>query len=147
MTTIPTLLDKYQRRAEKVAAQMTEIERKEAEIERRSPVSIPRIAVPDYIREVIHPILTMLAEALPEYPVHVPPVGSYCLEEGYYKIRVGLATLGGLSRPVGKDYRLYFTTLFKKRELEKIEIRTMEELIEQVKIELNKRGLLILPRD
>lgn len=140
--TIEQLLHAYFEREAKVSEQLGTIERAEAE---RMPVPRLNITVPNYVDEVIRPILRMVAEALPEYGFTVPPSKRCTLVNGLYQIRTPKVCLGGLSYPTKHDHKLYFAPLFHRKAGERQEVKTLEQLVAMLRAELNKRGLLILP--
>lgn len=141
--TIEELLHSYFQRDAKVSEQLDTIERAEAE---RQPVPRLNITVPNYADEVIRPILKMVVEALPEYGFTVPPSQQYRPVNGLYQIRTQKVCLGGLSYPTKNEHKLYFASLFHRKAGAKQEVKTMEQLIGMLRAELNKRGLLILPK-
>lgn len=140
--TIEELLRNYFLREAKVSEQLGMVEQAEAE---KRQVPMPEISVPNYAEEVIRPILTMISEALPEYDIVVPTANQCMLINELYQIRAKRVCLGGLSYPTKKDHKLYFASTFHRKAGKRQEVKTLEQLVEQVKIELNKRGLLILP--
>lgn len=67
---------------------------------------------PNYIYEVIMPIYDSLAEIMRWNPkIKIPNPESYYPVKGFYKIKVGIITVGGFSVPNGDDYSVYFTPL------------------------------------
>lgn len=141
--TIGELLNSYFQRAAKASGQLDIIERAEAE---RQSVPKLNITVPNYADEVIRPILKMVAEALPEYEISVPSSKQCKLVNGLFQIRTPKVCLGGLSYPTKDDHKLYFAPLFHRKAGEKQEVKTLEQLVGMLRAELNKRGLLILPK-
>lgn len=141
--TIGELLNSYFQRAAKASGQLDIIERAEAE---RQLVPKLNITVPNYADEVIRPILKMVAEALPEYEISVPSSKQCKLVNGLFQIRTPKVCLGGLSYPTKDDHKLYFAPLFHRKAGEKQEVKTLEQLVGMLRAELNKRGLLILPK-
>ncbi len=141
--TIEELLSSYFQRDAKVSEQLDTIERAEAE---RQPVPQLNITVPNYANEVIRPILKMVAEALPEYGFTVPPSKQCRPVNELYQIRIPKACIGGLSYPTKNDHKLYFAPLFHRKAGERQEVKTLEQLVGMLRAELNKRGLLILPK-
>ena len=141
--TIEELLSSYFQRDAKVSEQLDTIERAEAE---RHPVPQLNITVPNYANEVIRPILKMVAEALPEYGFTVPPSKQCRPVNGLFQIRTDKICLGGLSYPTKDDHKLYFAPLFHRKAGERQEVKTLEQLVKLLRAELNKRGLLILPK-
>ena len=141
--TIEELLSSYFQRDAKVSEQLDTIERAEADMQ---PVPRLPISVPNYADEVIRPILKMVAEALPEYASTVPSSKQCKLVNGLFQIRTDKACLGGLSYPTKDDHKLYFAPLFHRKAGERQEVNTLEQLVKMLRAELNKRGLLILPK-
>lgn len=141
--TIEELLNSYFQRAAKASGQLDIIERAEAE---RQPVPKLNITVPNYADEVIRPILKMVAEALPEYEISVPSSKQCKLVNGLFQIRIPKVCLGGLSYPTKDDHKLYFAPLFHRKAGERQEVKNLEQLVKMLREELNKRGLLILPK-
>ena len=141
--TIEELLNSYFQRAAKASGQLDIIERAEAE---RQLVPKLNITVPNYADEVIRPILKMVAEALPEYEISVPSSKQCKLVNGLFQIRTPKVCLGGLSYPTKDDYKLYFAPLFHRKAGERQEVKNLEQLVKMLREELNKRGLLILPK-
>ena len=141
--TIEELLNSYFQRAAKASGQLDIIERAEAE---RQPVPKLNITVPNYADEVIRPILKMVAEALPEYEISVPSSKQCKLVNGLFQLRSPKVCLGGLSYPTKDDHKLYFAPLFHRKAGERQEVKNLEQLVKMLREELNKRGLLILPK-
>ena len=141
--TIEELLNSYFQRAAKASGQLDIIERAEAE---RQPVPKLNITVPNYADEVIRPILKMVAEALPEYEISVPSSKQSKQVNGLFQIRTPKVCLGGLSYPTKDDHKLYFAPLFHRKAGERQEVKNLEQLVKMLREELNKRGLLILPK-
>lgn len=144
MATIKQFLEDYYAAIAKVDEQLSEVERQEDE--KKGLVPMPEIRVPSYAAEVIHPIFKMLSEALPEYDILVPAPQNCKLKDGIFQIRSKGTCLGGLSYPTHVDHTLYFRATTHRKLGEKQEVQTFEQLLEMVKAELNKRGLLILPK-
>lgn len=144
METIKQLLENYFEATEKVSEQLNEVERQEDE--KKGLVPMPEIRVPNYAAEVIHPIYKMLAEALPEYDILLPAPKACKLKDGIFQIRSKNICLGGLSYPTHDDHKLYFIITTHRKLGEKREVQTFGQLLDMVKAELNKRGLLILPK-
>ena len=141
--TIEELLNSYFQRAAKASGQLDIIERAEAE---RQPVPKLNITVPNYADEVIRPILKMVAEALPEYEISVPSSKQCKLVNGLFQIRTPKVCLGGLSYPTKDDHKLYFAPLFHRKAGERQEVKNLEQLVKMLREELNKWGLLVLPK-
>lgn len=107
---------------------------------------MPEINVPNYALDVIRTIYVMPDEVLPEYNILVPAPKECKLKDGIFQIRSGNTCLGGLSYPTNDDHKLYFSATTHRRTEEKQEVQTFEQLLKMIKNELNKRGLLILPK-
>lgn len=144
MATIKRLLDNYFAATETVSDQLCEVERQEDEKIRN--IRMPDIHVPNYAEQVIRPIFQMLAEALPEYSIFVPAPKTCKLKDGIFQIRSNGTCLGGLSYPTEKDHNLYFLVTTHRKVGEPQEVQTFEQLLKMVRAELNKRGLLIPPK-
>lgn len=97
---------------------------------------------PNFLKQVIFPILNALPEALPECGF-TPPSDDYAMYGEYYRIKCGVTVLGGLS--FGDNFELYFTTLFHGQSCDqKVEITTFKQLVEILRGIYNKRkGILI----
>ena len=88
-------------------------------------------AKPDYLAEVVVPILNELIRLLPEYRLN-PPDESYAMRSDYYHIHYGKLTVGGLQPD--EDYNLTFTPLGKQKPIGPcVPIRSMDELVAQVR--------------
>lgn len=144
MTTIKQLLDNYFAATAMVSEQLSEVERQEDEKIRN--IQMPHIRVPSYATEVILPIYKMLDEALSEYNMLVPNAKDCKLKNGIFQIRSKGTCLGGLIYPTDDDHKLYFIVTTHRKAVEKKEVQTFDDLLKIVKVELNKRGLLILPK-
>lgn len=92
------------------------------------------------------PILKMVAEALPEYEISVPSSKQCKLVNGHVPDTYPKVCLGGLSYPTKDDHKLYFAPLFHRKAGERQEVKNLEQLVKMLREELNKRGLLILPK-
>lgn len=144
MKTIKELLDNYFAATKTVSDQLGEIERQEDE--KVPNIQMPEIKVPNYAEDVIRPIFQMLADALPEYDIFVPAPKECKLKDGIFQIRTKGTCLGGLSYPTKENTALCFSATTKRKVGEKQEVQTFEQLLKMIRAELNKRGLLILPK-
>lgn len=82
---------------------------------------------PDFLKQVIFPILNALPEALPECGF-IPPPDDYAKYGEYYRVKSGIMVLGGFS--LGDDFELCFTTLFHGQPCSrKVEITTLNQLV------------------
>ena len=83
-------------------------------------------ARPDFLQEVILPILDRLPEALPGYGFK-PPEKGYAMYGEYYRSKCGITLLGGFS--VNEKFELFFTPLFRSRPCGKpVRVTDMEQL-------------------
>lgn len=83
-------------------------------------------ARPDFLQEVVLPVLNKLPEVLPGYGFK-PPEKGYAMYGEYYRIKCGITLLGGFS--VNEKFELFFTPLFKGRPCGKsILVTDMEQL-------------------
>lgn len=64
---------------------------------------------PNYLCEVIRPVLDALVDLMPEYGF-VKTTDKYAMFGEYYRIKAGIVLIGGFS--VDEDFRLIFTPLF-----------------------------------
>lgn len=88
-------------------------------------------APPNYLAQVIIPVLRELVRRLPDE--------SYVLRMGYFPISSGLLVFGGL-RP-DQNYNLTYTPLYKKKGVgETVTINTLDELVAYVKRDSRNRS-------
>lgn len=68
---------------------------------------------PNYLEEVLIPVYESLAEYLRKKrrKIVVPNPKTYRPIKEYYRIKIGLQTVGGFSVPDGEDFSVYFTPL------------------------------------
>lgn len=93
-----------------------------------------KLPPPSYVPEVITPVMKMLADAMPEFDVKVPNPKTYTMLKGYYRIKIGLTTIGGLSYPTAEDHKLYFTPMFHAKPIaERVEIVSISQFTEIAK--------------
>lgn len=94
-------------------------------------------ARPNFLQEVILPILNRLPDALPGYGFK-PPAKGYAMYGEYYRIKCGLTLLGGFS--VDEDFKLSFIPLFKGRPCgTPVPITDMEQLISVLLLQIKER--------
>lgn len=88
---------------------------------------------PSYLAEVILPVLHSLAKNMPGYKIKIPDPKTYFPIKGYYRVKVGITTVGGFSVPDGSDFSLYFTPMwYAKPTAERIKIDNTEVLIQLI---------------
>lgn len=92
------------------------------------------LASPSYLYEVIMPIYDSLAEMMRRNPtMKVPDPKTYQPIKEFYRIKVGLTTVGGFSVPDGEDFSIYFTPL--KHALpngERVKVEDTEQLCQLI---------------
>lgn len=68
---------------------------------------------PNYLEEVLIPVYESLAEYLRKKrrKIVIPDPKTYRPIKEYYRIKIGLQTVGGFSVPDGEDFSIYFTPL------------------------------------
>ncbi len=67
---------------------------------------------PSYLNEVIIPTFRLLAASLPEYKIKIPDPKTYHSIKGYYRVKVGVTVVGGLSVPESDDFSVFFTQMW-----------------------------------
>lgn len=93
---------------------------------------------PNYLAQVIIPVLRELILRLPECRINKPDE-SYVLRMGYFPISSGLLVFGGL-RP-DQNYNLTYTPLYKKKGVgETVTINTLDELVAYVERDSRNRS-------
>lgn len=91
------------------------------------PVEKKKLERPNFLQEVINPLLNALPEAMPGYNF-VPPPADYSMYGEYYRIKGGIILYGGLS--IGDNFELFFTPLFHGQPIgEPVEISTLNQLV------------------
>ena len=86
---------------------------------------------PNFLKEVILPILNALSDAMPGYGF-VPPPANYTMYGKYYRVKGGIILYGGFS--IGDNFELFFTPLFKGKTVgEPVEIGTLAELVKTLR--------------
>lgn len=66
---------------------------------------------PSFVKDVIIPIYVDLAEIMCKKSVKIPNPQTYRPIKGYYRIKIGVTTVGGFSVPNNGDYAIYFTPM------------------------------------
>lgn len=95
---------------------------------------------PNYLQEVVIPILKALPDAMPGYGF-LPPTDDYVMFGEYYRVKGGIILYGGFS--FGKNFELYFTPLFHGEPCgEKVMLTTLAQLIEILRDIHNQRTAL-----
>jgi len=99
------------------------------------------IPAPNFLKEVIRPILDALAGQLPEYSFS-KTTDKYMMYGEYYRIKAGIVLIGGLS--IDDDFRLMFTPLFHGKPCGKsCEVVELSQLVITLRQEFERRGIKI----
>lgn len=99
------LTDTYERKIDDFLFQV------ETKCANRGEKAITPTRSPSFVEDVIIPIYVSLAESMRGKGVKVPNPQTYLPIKGYYRIKIGLTTVGGFSVPENGDYRIYFTPM------------------------------------
>lgn len=88
---------------------------------------------PNYLLEVIIPVLRNLAENMPAYKIKIPNPQTYLPIKGYYRIKVGITTVGGFVVPEKEDFSLWFVPMrHAKPSSEKYTVMNTENLVQLI---------------
>lgn len=122
------LIDAYRQR---MAAYYKAIEQTCASRINGQKIKIP--SAPNYLLEVIIPVFRSLAENMPDYKIKIPDPQTYFPIKGYYRIKVGITTVGGFAVPEKEDFSLYFVPMrHAKPSSEKCRIINTENLVKLI---------------
>lgn len=99
------LTDNYKKRTDDLFRQI------EANCVHRKRKGITNFSTPSFVEDVIIPIYVSLAECMRRKGLKIPNPKTYLPIKGYYRIKIGLITVGGFSVPENGDYRIYFTPM------------------------------------
>ncbi len=100
---------------------------------RKQPVS------PNFLKEVIRPVLDALVELLPEYGF-TPTTDRYAMYGEYYRIKAGIVLIGGFT--IDEDFGLIFTPLFHGQPCGESQVITeMEQLVTILRHEFERREI------
>lgn len=92
---------------------------------------------PNFLAEVIRPVLDALEEQLPEYGFS-KTTDKYAMYGDYYRIKAGIVLIGGFS--VDEDFGLLFTPLFHGKPCGKGQkITDSQQLVDVLRKEFEKR--------
>lgn len=93
---------------------------------------------PNYLEEVIIPVYQSLAKYMaPQIKIKIPDPKTYHPIKDYYRIKVGVTTVGGFSVPDGEDFFIYFTPL--KHAIpsgKKVKVENTEQLAQLIHAQL-----------
>lgn len=122
------LIDAYRQR---VDAYYKAIEKTCASSINGQKMKIP--SSPCYLTEVIIPVLRSLAKNMPDYKIKIPDPKTYFPIKGYYRIKVGITTVGGFAVPEKEDFSLYFVPMqHAKPSSERYRINNSEKLVQLI---------------
>lgn len=99
------LTDAYERKIDEFLLQV------ETKCADRSEKAITPTRSPSFVEDVIIPIYVSLAEIMRRKGVKIPAPQTYRPIKNYYRIKIGLTTVGGFSVPENGDYNIYFTPM------------------------------------
>ena len=92
---------------------------------------------PNFLKEVLRPILDELPDLLPGYGFK-PTTDTYAMYGEYYRIKAGITLLGGIT--IKEDFNLVFTPLFHGQPCGKQhDINSMDDLLAALKEQLEIR--------
>lgn len=132
-TSFHKLTDAYRRRLEKFYADIDNACYSSGK--RFKANSLP----PSFIKIVIIPAIQSIAERMIGYNVIVPDPKTYSPSNNYYKVNIGVRTVGGISVPDGDDYSIYFTPLFRGKPVgDKVLVKNSGELRQLIINQLQK---------
>lgn len=88
---------------------------------------------PSYLLEVITPVLRSLAKTMPDYKIKIPDPQTYFPIKGYYRIKVGVTTVGGFPVPEKEDFSLCFVPMrHAKPSSQKYRVTNTENLVQLI---------------
>lgn len=94
----------------------------------KAPKNQKKLERPNFLKEVILPILNVLPEAMPGYNF-APPPADYTMYGEYYRVKGGIILYGGFS--ISDNFELLFTPLFHGQPSgETVEICTLTQFVE-----------------
>lgn len=135
---IQELIDAYTQRLE---AYMSELE-KRASQRIRPADKMPQS--PSYVQEVIIPVVVELAKVFKKPKVRVPDPTNYFPIKEYYRLKVGMAMLGGFSVPTDEGYDLYFTPLrYGKPVGDEVKVESIEQLRDIIADAVRKNSVIL----
>ena len=98
-----------------------------------------KVQSPNFLSEVIRPILDSLVDLIPEYGF-TKTTEKYAMYGEYYRIKAGIVLIGGFS--INDDFGLVFTPLFHGQPCgESIEVTDIEQLVITLRREFERRGV------
>ncbi len=98
-----------------------------------------KLTSPNFLKEVIRPVLDALVELLPEYGF-TPTTDKYAMYGDYYRIKAGIVLIGGFS--IDENFGLIFTPLFHGQPCgESHSISDIEQLVSILRQEFERREI------
>ncbi len=98
-----------------------------------------KLTSPNFLKEVIRPVLDALVELLPEYGF-TPTTDKYAMYGDYYRIKAGIVLIGGFS--IDENFGLIFTPLFHGQPCgESHSISDIEQLVTILRQEFERREI------
>ena len=95
------------------------------------------VETPNFLKDVIRPILDTLPDLLPEYGF-TKTTDDYAMYGEYYRIKAGIVLVGGFS--IDEDFNLYFTPLFHGKACGKShKIDSIGQLVEIIREQFERR--------
>ncbi|MFR9497344.1 MAG: hypothetical protein SNI91_02790 [Rikenellaceae bacterium] len=131
---IQELIDRYEQRLGAYIKQIEEHCSKRSNTP--SPVS------PSYLKEVLIPVFEALKKAMPRGygGVKIPNPATYYPIKEYYRIKVGLTTIGGFLVPDGNSFDLFFVPLKNANPIgERVRVESIEQLCDLIIGQFNKK--------
>lgn len=98
----------------------------------RNEKTITPTRSPSFVADVIIPIYVSLAEIMRRKGVKIPDSQTYRPIKGYYRIKIGLTTVGGFSVPENGDYNIYFTPMKSAKPIGNKQLVTNTEELKQL---------------
>lgn len=128
------LTDAYSRNVDEFLLQV------ELKCAKRREKAITPTLSPSFVKDVIIPIYESLAEIMHRKGVKTPNPQTYLPIKGYYRIRIGVTTVGGFSVPDGGDYNIYFTPMKSAKPIgDRQLVNNTEELKQLIINQLNSK--------
>lgn len=94
---------------------------------------------PSFVKIVVVPVIQSVAERMIGHGFHIPNPKTYSPVNDYYRVKIGVKTVGGISVPRGDDYSVYYTPLFRGQPIgEKVLVKNTGELRQLIINQLQK---------
>lgn len=132
---IQKLTQDYKERFYKYAEQVADKQPKKRGRKSKNEV----VAQPNFLAEVVRPVLDALVDLLPEYGFS-KTTDKYAMYGEYYRIKAGIVLIGGFS--IDDDFNLIFTPLFHGKPCgESCEVKDLTQLVNIIRQEFERRGI------